>query len=177
MTQDDRLGTLVRERGPSLVGYAYLLTGELHAAQDLVQDALIRTFSRRRSGATIESLEAYVRQAILNVYIDGFRKRRRWLGAAHLIADQPGHHGPPDTVAVRRIDVHTALASLPPRERACVVLRYFEDLPVAEVAERLTLNQGTVKRYLSNARTRLGTQLGDDETDHITIMTTDRRTS
>lgn len=175
MTQDERLTTLVAERSASLVGYAYLLTGDLHEAQDLVQEGLIRTFSRRRSGAEIEWLEAYVRQAILNAFLDAYRKRRRWLGVAHLMSDADTHYGEPDAAAARRIDIHTALGTLPPRERACVVLRHYEDLSIREIAERLTLNEGTVKRYLSNARDRLGPLLAEDDPDHIDVTPTNGR--
>lgn len=172
---DDRLGALVRERGPSLVGYAYLLTGELHDAQDLVQEALVHTFSRRRSGANIQWLEAYVRQAILNVFLDGYRKHRRLRGRIHLMADQPARFGQPDAVAACRLDVHAALAVLPARERACVVLRYYGDLSVRELAERLNLTEGTVKRYLSNARQRLGPLLGEADVEHVEVVETEGR--
>lgn len=63
MAWDHDMERLARERGPALVGYAYLLTGELHSAQDLVQDALIRTFSRR-TREDVEFLEAYVRRRV-----------------------------------------------------------------------------------------------------------------
>src|SRR5665648_695967 len=72
---DQQMERLARERGSALVGYAYLLTGELTAAQDLVQEALIQTFSRRRRD-DVEFLEAYVRRAILNTYLNSRRRRR-----------------------------------------------------------------------------------------------------
>ena len=171
---DERLADLVRERGPSLIGYAYLLTGDHAAAQDVVQEALIRTFSRRRSGVDIEWLEAYVRRAILHVYLDGYRKRRRWWGRAPALADGNGAEAP-DTIAVRRADIQAALACLPPQERACIILRHVDDLSVDEVAERLGVAPGTVKRYLFDARHRLSPLLGEDDTER-TDVTTVRRT-
>ena len=172
MVTDDALVALVRERGPRLVGYAYLLTGDLHAAEDLVQDAVVRTFSRRRSGADVEWLEAYVRRAILNIYLDGYRKRAGWARIRHLVvqeAQAPARRAP-DSIATDRADVHAALGRLSPRERACVVLRHFEDMTVPEVADTLGLNEGTVKRYLSEARARLGPMLTDEDRADVQIV-------
>ena len=170
---DPRLGALVRERGPSLVAYAFLLTGEDAAAQDVVQEALIRTFSRRRSGADVEWLEAYVRRAILHVYLDGYRRRRRWSGLAPMLSEREPAVGP-DTTAVRRADIRTALASLPSQQRACIVLRYVDDLSVQEVADRMGVAPGTVKRYLHDARQRLAPLLGDDDSEHTDVITVRR---
>ena len=160
MSRQDVVETLARERGPALVGYAYLLTGDLATAQDAVQDALVHTFVRLRAGHDAQHAEAYVRQAILNGVRDGYRRRRTFLGARVRLA---GSADPsPDSVVVEHVDVQRALAALSPRERACVVLRHFEDLPVREVAEALRLSEGAVKRYLSDARARLGELLADE---------------
>jgi RNA polymerase sigma-70 factor (ECF subfamily) len=156
---------LARDRGPALVGYAYLLTGELHAAQDLVQDALIRTFSRRRPD-DVEFLEAYVRRAVLNSFLNSRRSKQRWGGIGHLMVGRSGG-GAPDAIAADRADVAAALARLTPRERACVVLRHFDDLTVRGIAARLELSEGAVKRYLSDARRRLAPMLG--ATDDVDV--------
>lgn len=160
MSWEDELDDLARQRGPALVGYAYLLTGDLHTAQDLVQEALVRTFVRRRAGGGVESLESYVRRAVLNVYRDLYRRRRTFAGVRHLVAEQTWYRAP-DAAAADHLDVHAALARLTPRERACVVLRHYEDLPVDDVAAWLGISVGAVKRYLSDARARLGPMLAD----------------
>lgn len=79
MGWEDDLTTLARERGSALVAYAYLLTGEMAGAQDLVQDALVATFSRLRapSATGVEHLEAYVRQAILHTFCNARRRAGR----------------------------------------------------------------------------------------------------
>ena len=170
MGWEDDLDALARERGPALVGYAYLLTGDLAAAQDLVQEALVRSFARRRAGGSdVDSLEAYTRLCILNVFRDEYRKRRTFLGRRHLLAGD-GSYGAPDAVAADRIDVHAALGRLSPRERACVVLRHYEDLTVPEVAARLALSEGAVKRYLADARRRLGPALSTDDAETQVVM-------
>lgn len=173
MAWEQDMETLARERGPALVGYAFLLTGELYAAQDVVQDALVATFSRRRSGADVVSLEAYVRRAILTTFLNTTRRRRRWGVIAPVLAKDPT--GPPDrsteAVVTSRLDVQAALARLSPRERACVVLRHVEDLTVAQIADHLGLSDGAVKRYLSDARHRLAPLLGDPSTPDVEIVT------
>lgn len=168
---DERLARLVRERGPSLTAYAYLLTGDDAAAQDVVQEALVRTFSRRRSGADVEWLEAYVRRAILHVFLDAYRRGRRSARLAPRAVDRRLTVEGPDASVVRRADIAAALASLPAQQRACVVLHYLEDLGVAEVAERMGVSPGAVKRYLSDARQRLRPLLGEHAGEHVDVTT------
>lgn len=177
------LDDLVRERGQALVGHAYLLTGDVRDAEDLVQDALVKVFSGRRGADQVDSAEAYVRRAIHTLYIDGFRRRRHWASIRHLTAvreDSPpdGPHAPPELVVGNRLALAQALATLSPRERTCVVLHHVEDLPVAEIADRLGLSTGAVKRYLSDARAALRTHLGslpEHSSERLEIVT--RRTS
>jgi RNA polymerase sigma factor (sigma-70 family) len=154
-------GELVAARGSSLGAYAYLLTGETAAAGDLVQEALLRVFSRLRVGADIEQLEGYARRAILHLYIDDRRRRQRWNDTRHLLVE-PDEHGE-DEQLVTTNTVRQALSDLSPKQRACVVLRYYEDLSVLEIADRLGCAEGTVKRHLADARTRLAAQLGVTE--------------
>ncbi|MCC2309494.1 sigma-70 family RNA polymerase sigma factor [Cellulomonas chengniuliangii] len=153
------LDELVRSRGVALTRYAYLLSGDHREAEDLVQDALVKTFSRSRLLHDSGSIEAYVRQAILTTYVDGFRRRQRWAAIRHLAARPETRLGP-DQTSSDRIDLEAALGALSPRERACVVLRFYEDLTVPEIAHRLSLAPGTVKRYLSDAVRRLEDRLG-----------------
>jgi RNA polymerase sigma-70 factor (ECF subfamily) len=169
MTWEQQMEQLARERGPALVGYAYLLTGDLAAAQDLTQDALVHTFSRRTRD-DVDFLEAYVRRAILNAYLNARRRTQRWGGRAHLVVVGETSAGP-DAIVADRTDIHTALARLSPRERACVVLRHFDDLTIHEIATRLDLSDGAVKRYLSDARHRLAPMLGDRERDDVDVIT------
>jgi len=156
---DDAMATLARERGKALTGYAFLLTGDLRDAEDLVQDALVKTFVRRLSGLELGSAEGYVRRTILTIYIDGYRRRRRWEDMRYLLARADSDEGH-ERAAVEQIDVQVALAALAPQQRICVVLRYYDDLTVPEIADRLSLAEGTVKRYLSLAVHRMEALLG-----------------
>jgi len=169
------LDEVMRERAPRLLAYAAMVTGNDAEAHDVLQDALVRSFSKRRQFAHVNAAEAYVRRAIPTVYLDGLRKRKsrqRSLDRSY----EPQAAGP-DIDA--KVDVQRALTTLSPRERACVVLRYFDDCTVAQVAQHLGLAEGTVKRYLSDATAKLAAQLGTTngeptEADSVPVLPTGR---
>lgn len=146
---------VMRERSARLLAYARLLTGDAAEAEDVLQDALVRAFSRGRTFSNVNQAEAYVRRAIPSVFIDRLRSRKSaW--RLHVRMNEPA----PRMVDLDAVmDVRAALAQLPPRERACVVLRFYDDLTVAKIAERLGLAEGSVKRYLSDASAKLATML------------------
>lgn len=165
------LEQLVSLRGRALFGYAYVLTGNRDDAEDLLQDALVRAFRSARTAISVDAAHAYVKKAIATAFIDRARRaavRPRlvddagdlsaWLGEHPVGSD---HASSTDT----SIDLQTALMTLAPRERACVVLRYMEDMRVDEVAEALGIAPGTVKRYLSDAIQRLRLSLPEIEFD------------
>jgi len=151
---------LVRERERALLGYAYVVCGDPHLAQDLVQDALVKTFSRPREGLPQAKVEAYVRRAITTIYVDKYRRQQRWARVQHLfrpVIVQESTTPYSDLSA----DVATALADLPPRVRACIVLRFFDDLTVPDIASQLGLAPGSVKRYLADGLHALELRLGN----------------
>ncbi len=168
------LDQLVRERGPALFGYAYVLTGNAADAEDLVQTALVRTFRTGKASGGLDSTHAYVKKAITTAFIDAGRRSgarpQRAPGdlgdpATTASAPQPDHA---DAVATS-VDFHAAILALPPRERACVVLRYLEDKPVAAIAAELGIATGTVKRYLSDAVSTLRASADIDFTTDETV--------
>lgn len=165
---------LVRDRERALLGYAYLVCGDPHRSQDLVQEALVRTFSRERRGLTAVKAEAYVRRAITSVFIDQYRRGQRWERVSHLFRPQDALTDPIYAVEAGS-DVATALATLPPRVRACVVLRYFDDLTVPAIARHLGIAEGTVKRYVSDGLAQLELAMGPLETDEETTDVTPPR--
>lgn len=177
------LDELVRNRGTALVGYAYLLCGDRREAEDLVQDALVKTYSRGRAGVEPSNVEGYVRRAVLSTFLDGFRRRRRWVAIRHLVGPDDAGPGTEQEVG-DRLDVAAALGSLSPRERACVVLRFYEDLTSAQIGDALSVSEGAVKRYLSDGLRRMEAQLGplarprkDESTESVDVeFVTVRRT-
>jgi len=178
---DRLLAALVHDRGPALVGYARLLCGDLAAAQDVVQDALVRVFGRLRRGFTPSSAEAYVRRAILTVFLDGRRAAARFDRVRPVVVTPDSAAVDPPGDSDERLDLQRALGTLGRQHRAAVVLRYYDDLTVPDVADRLGVSTGTAKRYLHDALRRLETELGplgdDDELAPVVApgSATDRR--
>jgi RNA polymerase sigma factor (sigma-70 family) len=158
---EDVVTRLVAERGDALTRYAAFVSGRHEDAADLVQDALVKTFGRLRNGYTISSAEAYVRRAILNTFLDAGRRTSRWRRIRHLEA-VPEQAPSKDADVQARIDLIGELAKLSPRERACLVLRYYDDLKVDDIAATLELSPGAVKRYLSDGLGKLRVSLGDE---------------
>ena len=148
------LAELAGGRLASLKRQAFLLCGDESQAEDLVQDALVRAFARPLRAPRPGAAEAYVRVIIVNLFIDGARRQSRWNRTAPLLTGTETVSDPADQVLDRDV-ILTALSDLSSRQRACVVLRYYQDLPVAQVASALGVAEGTVKRYLSEAMARL----------------------
>ncbi|MBK7820177.1 MAG: SigE family RNA polymerase sigma factor [Tessaracoccus sp.] len=156
MNDEQGFEAFVRRRGRDLWRSAWLLTGDGGRAEDLVQTALAKTYPRYDGND--RSFEAYVRTTIYRTFVSWWR--RRWTGEVPSERmPEPGPDGGSapavDLNEGLRIDVLRALAELPRAQRAVLVLRYFEDLPIAEVAELLGLAQGTVKAYSHRALEQL----------------------
>lgn len=149
---------LVAERGDALTRYAYFVSGSSDDAADLVQDALVKTFGRLRNGFSVDSAEAYVRRTILNASIDRGRRTSLWRKIAHLEVEPEVLDSPADATDAR-LDLHHELRRLTPRERACLVLRYYDDLKVDDIATTLGLSPGAVKRYLSDGLAKMAKRL------------------
>ena len=159
---EQTLTELVSARGAALKRHAFLLCGDDSQADDLVQEALVRAFTRPLRVPRPGGAEAYVRVIMTNLFIDGTRRRSRWNRVAPLLRAASVAPDPADQVSDRDAML-TALRGLSPRQRACVVLRYYEDLPVAEVAFALGVSDGTVKRYLSEAMDQVAIRLASTE--------------
>jgi RNA polymerase sigma-70 factor (sigma-E family) len=159
---EQTLADLASGRGAALKRHAFLLCGDAAQADDLVQEALVRAFTRPLRVPRPGAAEAYVRVIMVNLFIDGARRHSRWTRVAPLLRLAGLTPDPADQVADREAML-TALRSLSPRQRACVVLRYYDDLPVAEVAAVLGVGEGTVKRYLSEAMSHVAVLLSGAE--------------
>ncbi|MGV9914479.1 SigE family RNA polymerase sigma factor [Streptomyces tendae] len=147
----------VAARGPRLLGVAWMLTGDAHLAEDLLQTVLAKVWpkwSRIEAG----NPEAYVRRALYNTYASWWN--RRWRGEIPH-AELPERAAPEDPRTSDGVgpELLHAVRSLPPRQRAVVVLRYFEELSVEETAQVLGCRPGTVKSQASKALATLRKQL------------------
>src|SRR6478609_2898488 len=150
---DARRGTLVRT--------AYLLCGDWHRAEDLVQQSLTKLYVAWPRVVGGGGEDAYARRVLLNTSRDDWRTRRRRpevpATAEHDVA------GPRDDGVDDRDELRAALARLPVGQRQVVVLRYWLDLSVEDVARDLRISTGTVKSQSARALTRLREVLGADE--------------
>ncbi|MFF8868348.1 SigE family RNA polymerase sigma factor [Streptomyces sp. NPDC015139] len=140
-----------------LIGQVYLLTGNLHEAEDTVQEAFVRCWVRRRSMETASCPEAWVRTVAFRLAISRFRRRRRGREAWHrAMAGQPREVAAPDEQSVA---VAQALARLPDRQRLVIVMFYLCDMTVEQVAAEAGVSTGTVKTQLFRGRSALASLL------------------
>ncbi|MFD0784867.1 SigE family RNA polymerase sigma factor [Micromonospora azadirachtae] len=148
---DSRLTALLR--------YAVMLTGDPHQAEDLVQETMVRVQLNWRRVTRADSPERYVRRMLTNQYIDW--RRGSWVRRV-LLRAEPDEAMPEPTdhaqSSVERDEIWTWLARLPRRQRATLVLRYYEDLPDAEIADILGCAVGTVRSSISRALATLRTE-------------------
>ena len=153
----DGFGEFVREALPGLLRYGHLLTGNPHDAADLVQTVLEKVGARwssvvRKSGDPV----AYTRRAMANTHISRWRRSRH----EQPIADVPDVRFVADRDPFENEPLWALLRQLPPRQRAVVVLRYYEDLSEQEIAAALGISRGTVKSQTSKAMATLRGRLG-----------------
>ncbi|MFF7127356.1 MULTISPECIES: SigE family RNA polymerase sigma factor [unclassified Streptomyces] len=162
-SSDDEFQEFVAMRSTALLRLAVLLTGgDRHAAEDLLQIALMKAYGR---WARIEQPEAYVRQILYRQQVNRWRLRRHH--AETMVPVLPESGGQPTGGAdlELRIALWAALGRLSKRQRAVVVLRYFEDLPEAEVAALLGIPVGTVRSTAHRSLAKLRALVPELEPD------------
>jgi RNA polymerase sigma-70 factor (sigma-E family) len=161
MTVESTFAEFVRDRGPSLFRYGYVLTGNVHDADDLVQDALIRLRGAWTRVDRQDDPTGYVRTTMARLHISAWRRRRReWLTSA--VPDTAVDDTRLATVGDGGADttIWQLLAMLPPRQRAVIVLRYYERLTDEEIAETLGVTRGTIRSQAFRALEKLRTEPG-----------------
>jgi RNA polymerase sigma-70 factor (sigma-E family) len=159
---EDRLADLYLRHAPAALRLAYLLTGDRVQAEDVVQEAFARLIGRLRHLREPDAFGAYLRRTILNLCTSHFR--RRAVERAYLRREGPRAEGEthePDVAAHESL--RAALLTLPERQRAAIVLQYFEDLPEHEIAEALGCRPGTVRSLVSRGMATLRIDLRGDE--------------
>ncbi|MGB2569436.1 SigE family RNA polymerase sigma factor [Micromonospora citrea] len=129
-------------RSAAMRGTAYLLCGDWHRAEDLVQTAFTKLYLVWNRVARHEVLDAYVRQILVRTFLD--ERRRGWWRRERVGGEDAERPTPADSPENRLVMLR-ALAAVPPRQRAVLVLRYWEDLSVDEAAALLGCSAGTVK--------------------------------
>ena len=150
--------TLVASRGDALLRFAYVLCGDAHLAEDLVQTVLARAYAKWSRVSASERVEPYVKRMIVNEHLS-WRRRR---SSGEVAVAVPGDVPRADTAEsyADRDAMWRLLATLPRRQRAVLVLRYYEDLPDAAIAEALGCTESTVRSYATRALAALRLEEG-----------------
>jgi RNA polymerase sigma-70 factor (sigma-E family) len=145
-------------RARSLRRTAFLLCGDWHAAEDLVQTAFVKLYRSWSKVRDREAIDGWLRTVLVRVYVDERRRpsRREWSVAELPDAAAAESAGPGD-----RLELVAALRQVPPRQRACLVLRFYDDLSVAETAVALGCTEGTVKSQTAKGLDVLRRVLGE----------------
>jgi len=136
-----------------LLRTAYLIVGDLQESEDLVQETLFKVAKRWPRVCRMDHPMAYARRILVNLALRGSSKRLR--RRTELSESRIDDSGAPAAALEMYDEIHAALAQLPPRQRTVLVLRYFLDLPEAEVAKALRCSLGTVKSSASRGLSRL----------------------
>jgi RNA polymerase sigma-70 factor (sigma-E family) len=163
VSREDAFTAFVSARGAALRRTAYLMTGDWHEAEDVVQTALAKLYVAWPRVDAVGA-EAYVRRIVANVVVDG--RRRSWKGE-RATAELPELVAQGPDLDERLVQLR-ALAAVPTDQRAVLVLRYWEDLSIEQVADLLGVPAGTVRsqtsRGLARLRDALGVRTGDEAT-------------
>jgi RNA polymerase sigma-70 factor (sigma-E family) len=146
----------------TLLRFATALTGDPRLAEDVVADVLGRAYERWSRVGSVEDPGAYVRRMVVNEFVSRKRREKRAIFRSADLGESPDHAG----VHAERDALRGRLAQLPARQRAAVVLRYYEDLPDDRIAEALGCATGTVRSLISRALVTLRVrEAGAAETD------------
>jgi RNA polymerase sigma-70 factor (ECF subfamily) len=159
-TRETQFRDFVSARSGALLRVAYLLCGDLSLAEDLLQTTLTRTYLAWRRLGSIDSLEAYSRRVLFNTATSWWRRRWRGERPTQVLPEQPVSDQTDNLV--ERDAVWRLLSTLPTRQRAVIVLRYYEDLSEADIATELGLSVGTVKSHASRALATLRERMAGD---------------
>ncbi|HEX6969802.1 MAG TPA: SigE family RNA polymerase sigma factor [Micromonosporaceae bacterium] len=157
---EEEFREFVAARSHALLRTAYLLSGNWATAEDLVQTALTKTYLAWKRLGEIDAVEAYARRVLVNTSTSWWR--RRWHGE-HPTAVLPERAGPDESEQQAERDaLWQHVRSLPARQRAVLVLRFYEDLSEAQTAELLQISVGTVKSQTARALQTLRRRLAQE---------------
>ena len=158
----------VAARSPALLRTAYLLTGNRADAEDLLQTALAKTYLAWDRIVEREALDGYVRRVMVNTQTSWWRRRKVAEYSTDELPERGSERDTTEDLALHDA-LWTALSTLPKRQRAMVVLRYYEDLSEAETAQVLGVSVGTVKSTTSRALVKLRDSAGLREDPRLTL--------
>ncbi len=163
-SREDDFTAFAEAASSRLLNTAYLLCGDWHTAEDLTQTALAKVFASWHRIRDRDAVHAYARRTLLNTYFVDCRRTRR---GEVLLGDvpDPGEPVTPAAAPELRLALIDALATLPPKARVIVVLRYWEDMSIEQVAAQVGCSPGNVKSQSARALAQLRLLLGDTLAD------------
>ena len=162
--RDGDVAALFDEHYDGLCRLAYVILGDAHAAEEVVMEAMLKTFTGWGRIRNKSQTPAYVKRAVVNLCRSKIRRKgieSRVNAQVHYMEQIKPPEWDPQRHETAR-EVWDAVRALPPRQRACIVLHYEQGLPDSEIAEILDCSAGTVRAQLSRARAKLHTALVDD---------------
>ena len=164
VSRDEAVAELFDQHFAPLCRLAYVILGDAALAEEIVMDALLKTFSGWGRLRDTDRADAYLRRAVVNLCRSKIRRKMieaRVNATIHHRDERKAPDWDPERHETSRL-VWQRVTELPERQRACVVLRYYEDLPEAEIADIMECSVGTVKSQLSKARAKLEGILSGD---------------
>jgi len=159
MLTDVEFGAMFSARATALRRTAYLLCGDWHRADDLTQTAFVKCYAALGRLREPAAVDAYLRATLLHTYFDD--DKRAWRRRERATDQLPEPGGTPSDPLEDRLMMLEALGAVPPRQRACLVLRFYDDMSVEETAAALDCSVGTVKSNTSRGLDALRRALGD----------------
>lgn len=167
--RDQEIAALFDRHYQPMCRLAYVILGDAALAEEIVMDALLKTYTGWWRIRDLDRVDAYLRRAVVNLCRSKIRRKAIEARVNASVRGREERRAPdwdPERHEVGRL-VWQAVVALPERQRACVVLRYFEDLPESQIAEVLECSVGTVKSQLSKARAKLERALGDSAMEGV----------
>ncbi|MFF0392140.1 SigE family RNA polymerase sigma factor [Kitasatospora sp. NPDC004615] len=149
LARDEEFTAFVTSRAVWLRSVAYLLCADWHRADDLVQESITKLYLHWGRVSRAENPDGYARTVLVNAFLA--EQRTAWWRRTRPAARPPEGPAPVEADLAVSLDLREALAALPPRQRATVVLRYYCDLTVEQTAEELGCSSGNVKSQSSRA--------------------------
>jgi RNA polymerase sigma-70 factor (sigma-E family) len=151
----------VAVRGPALLKLAYALAGNAADAEDVVQEALARALPRWERISRVDDVDAYVRRMVVNAHTSWWRRFRRRESPVEQVRDSAVV--PSGLASDEREGLWQACRSLPEPQRTAIVLRYYEQLEYAEIAELTGVREGSVRSRVSRGLSTLRARMGEDD--------------
>jgi RNA polymerase sigma-70 factor (sigma-E family) len=152
-------------RVPGLLRFAYLVTGDRHSAEEAVQTALASVFERWSSVRESHDVDQYVRRSVVNAHVSAWRKHGRRVTPVAEVRSATAAANDPSSSVSRADAVWRVCSRLPRRQRAAVVLRFYEDLDYPEIAAILDCGESTVRSHIHRGLAALRAELERQETD------------